>query len=127
LFVAPEDKQLAARVRVAHYLQLVRAELHLATNSGASVSDCAHHARRRVPFWDDDQIADASATEAPTRNCVRIYGIDWFVRLADHEPTLGRDVLRAAYRDPLTPTELMAMWPDGPCIGGPGGSIDLRP
>jgi len=132
LFVAPEDKQLAARVRVAHYLQLVRAELHLAVNSGASVSDCAHHARRRVPFWDDDQIADALSDRGANpqlRSYLWSYpaGIDWFVRLADHELTLGRDILRAAYRDPLTPTELMAMWPDGPRIGGPGGSIDLRP
>ena len=54
-------------------------------------------------------------------------GIDWFVCLADQEPALGRDILRAAYGDPLTPAELAAMWPDGPRVGGPGGSIDVEP
>ncbi|WP_436786918.1 hypothetical protein, partial [Yinghuangia sp. YIM S10712] len=34
LFVVPEDDVLAARVRLDHYLQLVRSELHLAVNSG---------------------------------------------------------------------------------------------
>jgi hypothetical protein len=29
-------------------------------------------------------------------------------------------VLHAAYRAPLTPTDLAALWPAGPMIGGPG-------
>jgi hypothetical protein len=131
LFVAPEDRELAARVRVAHYLQLVRAELHVAINAGASVSECAAHARDRVPFWDDAQIADALSDRGANpqlRSYLWAYpaGIDWFVRLADEEPTLGRDILRAAYRDPLIPGDLAAMWPGGPRIGGAGGSVDLR-
>ena len=132
LFVAREDRDLTVRVRVAHYLQLVRAELHLAINSGASVSDCAGHARQRVPFWEDDQIADALSDRGVNpqlRSYLWSYpaGINWFVCLADQEPALGRDILRAAYRDPLTPAELAAMWPGGPRVGGPGGSIDVGP
>ncbi|CAJ59495.1 conserved hypothetical protein [Frankia alni ACN14a] len=50
---------MAARVRLDHYLQLVRAELHQAINVGRSIADCVAHARGRVPFWSDDTIADA--------------------------------------------------------------------
>ncbi|GAA1834887.1 hypothetical protein GCM10009682_61420 [Luedemannella flava] len=126
LFVVPDDRELAARVRVAHYLQLVRAELHLAINAGASASACAAHARDRVPFWDDAQIADALSDRGVNpqlRSYLWAYpaGIDWFVRLADDEPVLGRDILHAAYRDPLTPAELAALWPTGPRVGGTGG------
>jgi hypothetical protein len=47
-------------------------------------------------------------------------GIDWFVHLADHNNAdLNRRILQAAYRDPLTPTELATLWPEGPTIGGP--------
>jgi hypothetical protein len=35
------------------------------------------------------------------------------------------EVLHAAYRDPLTPSQLRELWPEGPAIGGPGCSIRL--
>ena len=130
LFVAPEDELLNVRVRLAHYLQLVRAELHLAVNAGAAVENCAMHARSRVPFWDDAAIADLLSDRA-VDPLLRTYlwsysaGVEWFVSLADQEPTLAPGILRAAYRDPLTPADLEAMWPSGPRIGGPGGSVHI--
>ena len=47
LFVAPDDGALIARVRIDHYTQLVRAELHLAINAGTPVEECVRHARQR--------------------------------------------------------------------------------
>src|SRR5262249_2862157 len=58
LLVAPDDKALVARVRLDHYLQMVRAELHLAVNSGVPPRECADHATTHVPFWSDVDIAD---------------------------------------------------------------------
>jgi hypothetical protein len=49
------------------------------------------------------------------------------VALADTAPdTVTSEVLRAAYRDPLNPSDLAALWPDGPAIGGPGRALRLR-
>jgi hypothetical protein len=45
LFVLPDNESLIARFRVDHYLQLIRAELHIAINSGASIEDCVSYAR----------------------------------------------------------------------------------
>ena len=58
LFIAPDDQTLIARVRLDHYTQLVRGELHLALNQGATITELADHARFRVPWWTDAQIAD---------------------------------------------------------------------
>jgi len=131
LFVTPEDQALIARVRLDHYLQLVRAELHLAVNSGSAIPDCVDHARVRVPFWTDEAISDI-LTDRGADPLLRSYlwaypaGLDWFVSLAAADDTVIREVLRAAYRDPLTPTSLAALWPEGPPIGGPGASLRLR-
>ncbi|HEY5857317.1 MAG TPA: hypothetical protein VIW24_25620 [Aldersonia sp.] len=50
MFVVPADGALALRVRLDHYLQLVRAELHIAIANGESVGDIAAAAQVRVPF-----------------------------------------------------------------------------
>jgi hypothetical protein len=123
LFVVPDDDAVIARVRVAHYTQLVHAELHLAVNNGWSVERCAAHARGRVPFWTDEDIADALAdrgNDPELRSYLWSYpaGIDWFVHLAESGSSAASDILRAAYRDPLTPADLAALWPAGPPIGG---------
>jgi hypothetical protein len=123
LFVIPDDRAVTARVRVAHYTQLVRAELHLAVNNGWPVDRCAAHARSRVPFWTDEDIADALADRGADpllRSYLWSYpaGIDWFVHLAESDGSPSSDILRAAYRDPLTPADLAALWPDGPPVGG---------
>jgi hypothetical protein len=39
---------------------------------------------------------------------------------------LSGEVLNAAYREPLTLTDLADLWPAGPPIGGPGGIVRLR-
>lgn len=125
LFIAPDDEVLIARVRLVHYTQLVRGELHLAINTGTSVLDCAEHARARVPFYTDSTISglltDRSAN-AQLRSYQWSYpaGIDWFTNLAEAEPTTIRAVLHTAYLDPLTPTDLASLWPNGPAVGGPG-------
>jgi hypothetical protein len=123
LFVTPGDRQLAARVRLVHYTQLVLAELYVAINSGGSVEDCVRHGRARVPYWHDELIGDA-LTDIGTNPLLRSYlwsypaGVDWFVRLAETHPDTGPAVLRAAYREPLSPADLAAFAPDGPPIGG---------
>jgi len=131
LFILPDDEWLIARVHLDHYLQLVRAELHLAINAGASIDECAHHARKRVPFWTDDSIADAlsdRSVDPQLRSYLWSYpaGLDWFVALAAADATVIREVLHAAFREPLTPAQLAALWPAGPPIGGPGGAVRLR-
>jgi hypothetical protein len=88
LFVIPNEDQVVARVRLAHFTQLVRAELHLAINSGTPVEECAAIARSWVPFWTDEDIAD-TLTDRSVNPQLRSYlwsypaGIDWFVSLAE--------------------------------------------
>jgi hypothetical protein len=132
LFVTPDDTPVTARVRLDHYLQLVRAELHQAINAGARVTECAEHARARVPFWTESTIADAltdRGNDPQLRSYLWAYpaGIDWFVNLADtaDTDTVGK-VFRAIYAQPLTPHQLTQLWPTGPRIGGPGASLHLR-
>jgi len=123
LFVTPDDEAVLTRVKLEHYSYLVRAELHLAINSGTSVEQCAEHARARIPWWTDDAIGDA-LTDRSADPLLRSYlwsypaGQDWFTHLSTADPTVWRPILRAAYRRPLTTTDLAAMWPDGPTIGG---------
>ncbi|UGT61339.1 hypothetical protein [Nocardia asteroides] len=123
LFVAADDRQLATRVRLDHYTQLVRAELHLRLESGVPIERCADLARRRVPWWTDRYIADLLADRGANpqlRSYLWAYaaGIDWFVHLAEAPAATVDTVLRAAYRAPLTPGELREIWPEGPSIGG---------
>jgi hypothetical protein len=131
LFITPMDEALVARVRLAHYLELVRGVLYVSVNSGASVEECADYARSHVPFWTDDQIGD-TLTDSSVSPRLRTYlwsypaGLDWFVSLADVNPPATCEVLHAAYLDPLTPGDLMALWPAGPPIGGPGRAVRVR-
>ncbi|GAA3609741.1 hypothetical protein GCM10022223_27270 [Kineosporia mesophila] len=132
LFLTPDDAQVVARVRLAHYLQLVRGELHTAINAGATVAECADHARARVPFWTSAAIGDI-LTDRGANPLLRSYlwsysaGIDWWVNLADHaDADTRKQALRDAYQRPLTPRHLHALWPDGPRLGGPGAAVRLR-
>jgi hypothetical protein len=132
LFLPDTDPHLTARVRLDHYLQLVYSELHQAINTGATVADCVTHARARVPWWTSDTIADAlsdPSNDPLLRSYLWAYpaGMDWFVALADTaDPPTQQEVLRAAYQQPLTPTDLTALWPAGPHPGGPGAPVRLR-
>lgn len=131
LFVTPDDQALMTRVRLDRYLELVRSELHLAINGGATIEECATHAQKRVPFWSDEEIAD-ELTDRGQNGLLRSYlwsyaaGLDWFASLAEAGRATIEEVLRAAYRAPLTPSDLSELWPDGPAIGGPGASVCLR-
>lgn len=131
LFVIPDDEEVMVRTRLAHFGQLVMSELHLAINSGATVEQCAQLARSRVPYWTDEAISDI-LTDRSVNPQLRSYlwsyaaGIDWFVCLVEAGGPVAGEILKAAYRDPLTPGDLEAMWPDGPRIGGgerPAGSV----
>jgi hypothetical protein len=130
VFVTPDDEDLVTRVRLDHYLQVVRAELHLAINARVPIGECADHARTRVPFWTESTIGD-TLTDRGNDPMLRSYlwaypaGIDWFTNLARADATMSREVLHAAYRDPLTPADLAALWPQGPPVGGPGGTVRL--
>ncbi len=78
-----------------------------------------------IPYWSDEDIADL-LTDRGSDPLLRSYlwaypaGIDWFVNLADSNATEAPAILQAAYRRPLTPGELAALWPSGPVFGGPG-------
>lgn len=131
LLVTPDDTGVVARVRLVHYLQLVRAELHLAINAGASISDCIRHAQARVPFWQDGTVVELlvdRSNNALLRSYLWAYpaGCDWFINLIDSDRELALELARSAYRAPFTPRELSAAWPEGPPIGGPGGGQGLR-
>ncbi|MBA9001524.1 hypothetical protein HNR21_000406 [Actinomadura cellulosilytica] len=122
---------LTARVRLEHYAQLVRAEAHQALNAGTPAIDCADHMRARVPWWSDTTIAGYlvdRGTDPQLRTYMWAYpaGLDWFAALAEADARVIREVLHAAYRDPLTPTDLARLWPAGPPIGGPGSTVRLR-
>ncbi|WP_141579363.1 hypothetical protein [Actinomadura sp. WMMA1423] len=123
LFIAPDDELLATRTKFDHYNQLVRAELHIALNEGSSVTELADHARFRMPWIRDAAIADL-LTDRGANPQLRSYlwaypaGLDWFANLAEADKPTRTNVLQAAYRDPLTPSELEALWPAGPTIGG---------
>jgi hypothetical protein len=126
LFLRPDDEPLIARVRLAHYVELVRSKLHLAVNTSTSIPECVDLARSLVPFWSDAQIG-SMLTDRGADPLLRSYlwsypaGLDWFVRLADEAPPeTAREVFRAAYRSPLTPTALAGLWPEGPTVGGDG-------
>lgn len=125
LFVAPEDKLLVTRVRLDHYTQLVRSTLHVAINLGSSIESCVKYAKAHVPYWTNEDIADL-LTDRGSDPLLRSYlwaypaGIDWFVNLADTNPKEAPSIVQAAYRTPLTPSELAKLWSSGPPFGGPG-------
>jgi hypothetical protein len=125
LFVTPNDELLTARVRLDHYIQLVRSSLHIAINHEASVRDCVEYAKSHVPYWKNEDIADV-ITDRGADPLLRSYlwaypaGIDWFVNLADAKAPETSSILQAAYRSPLTPRDLSGLWPSGPPIGGSG-------
>lgn len=131
LFVLPEDKVLITRVRLTHYTQLVLSQVHRALNAGTPAAECADHLRACVPWWSDKTIS-GYLTDRGTDPTHRTYmwaypaGFDWFAALAEADAKVSREVLHAAYRDPLTPTDLAQLWPEGPPIGGPGGPVRLR-
>jgi hypothetical protein len=124
LFVAPTDKALTTAVRLDHYNQLVRAELHLAINRGDPIDSCIAYAREHVPFWTNEDIGDALADRS-VNPLLRSYlwsypaGIDWFVSLAEAKTPASR-VLHTAYQQPLSPVQLASLWPDGPPLGSGG-------
>lgn len=123
LIADPDNELIRARVRLDHYLQLVRAELHVLINDGDSAMMCRDHALRRVPFWTDHSIA-RELSDRSVNPQFRTYlwaypaGIDWFINLHEAGGTLMAEVLHEAYRRPLDPSELRALWPSGPTIGG---------
>lgn len=133
LFMISEDSDLAIRVRLDHYIQLVRAELHIALNEGSSIASCVEHAHQRVPWWTNEDIAGILSDRGINSPLLRTYlwaypaGCDWFVNLADQaSPTFAQEVISAAYLAPLSPKQLEAKWPAGPPIGGGGRSVRLR-
>ena len=112
LFLTPDDAHLVARARLTHYLQLVRAELHLAVNSGVPLAECANHARARVPFWTNATISD-TLTDRSADPLLRSYlwaypaGVDWWVTFADQaDEETRKQLLQKVYRRPLTLTQL---------------------
>lgn len=124
LFVRPTDQPLVARVRLAHYVELVRAKLHLAINNGVSVSECVTLGQAHVPFWSANAVGDMlsdRSVDPLLRSYLWSYsaGIDWFVQLADSASSeTARHVIRDSYLSPLTPAALSTLWSTGPPFGG---------
>ncbi len=120
---SPDDEIICARTRLDHFLNLVRGQIHILVNSGTTAADCRDLARRQVPWWTDEEIARElydRSRNPQFRSYLWSYpaGIDWFVRLVETGGTALAEVLREAYRRPLTPSELHELWSAGPVIGG---------
>ncbi|WP_328594091.1 hypothetical protein [Actinomadura macrotermitis] len=125
LFLSLDDEVLTARVRLDHYVQLVRAWSHVAINEGTPAVECADRMRARLPWLTDKAIALPLAgrgADPMLRSYLWAYpaGVDWFAALAEAGGEVASKVLHAAYREPLTPSDLARLWPEGPVIGGPG-------
>jgi hypothetical protein len=120
---SPEDEIVHARTRLDHFTNLVRGQVHIVLNSGASVADCRDLARRHVPWWTDKEIAREfydRSRNPQFKSYLWAYpaGMDWFIRLIETGGPPLAEVLRESYRRPLTPSELHELWPTGPIIGG---------
>ena len=124
LFLPRSDPDLLTRTRLHHYLMLVRGQVHIRANTGTSVARCSAYAKARVPFWTDEEINGLIENQT-ANSLLRSYlwsypaGMDWFVRLSDAPAEKQAQVIRAAYRQPLTTRQLRELWPDGPPVGGP--------
>jgi hypothetical protein len=121
--VALDDEIVAARTRIDHFMNLIRGKIHILVNSGATAADCRELARRQVPWWTDEEIARElydRSRNPQLRSYLWSYpaGIDWFIRLVEAGGTTPTEVLREAYKRPLTPSDLHELWPAGPIIGG---------
>jgi hypothetical protein len=123
LLVTPEDQELIAAVRLDHYCQLVRGNLHLAINQGHTIEQCVRYAQSHVPFWTDEDVANL-LTDRATNPLLRSYlwaypaGFDWFVQLSESTGPVST-VLHAVYQQPATPAALTTLWPDGPALAPP--------
>ncbi len=120
---SPDDEIIRARTRLDHFMNLVRGQIHILVNNGATAADCRDLARRQVPWWTNEEIARElydRSRNPQFRSYLWSYpaGIDWFVRLVEAGGTTLAEVLREAYKRPLTPSELHELWPAGPVIGG---------
>jgi hypothetical protein len=127
LFVTPDDAQLIARVRLAHFTELVNATLHVAINEGESAASCVARARDLMPHWPEARIANV-LNDRSVNPLLRSYlwsypaGLDWFTSLAKESPHVAAHVMREAYSRPLAPAELEAMAPG--ITGGQGFTSD---
>jgi len=118
----PEDEIVQARTRLDHFTNLVRGQIHVTLNRGSTVADCRDFARRHVPWWTDEEIAREfhdRSMNPQFKSYLWAYpaGMDWFIRLVETGGAPLAEVLREAYRRPLTPSELHELWPTGPTIG----------
>ena len=121
--VSPDDEVVVARTRIDHFMNLLRSQIHILINSGATAADCRDLAHRQVPWWTDKEIASElydRSRNPQFRSYLWSYpaGIDWFISLVEAGGTTPTEVLREAYKRPLTPSELHELWPTGPIIGG---------
>lgn len=120
---SPNDEIVCARTRLDHFMNLIRGQIHILVNSGATAVDCRDVARRHVPWWTDQEIARElydRSRNPQFRSYLWSYpaGMDWFVRLIEAGGTTPTEVVREAYKRPLTPSELHELWPAGRIIGG---------
>jgi hypothetical protein len=120
---SPDDEIVVARTRIDHFMNLIRGQIHILINNSVTAADCRDLAHRQVPWWTDDEIARElydRSRNPQFRSYLWSYpvGMDWFVRLVEAGGATPTEVLREAYKRPLTPSELHELWPAGPIIGG---------
>ncbi len=116
LAARPTDPLQRATLRLDHYVQLVRAELHITINSGESVEECRRRAMTRAPLLSGAELARElhdRSRDPRLRSYLWAYptGLDWFVNLWEQDAKLLPEVFRAAYQRPLSPRELHSLWP----------------
>jgi len=92
-------------------MDLIRGQIHILINSGATAADCRDLVRHQVPWWTDEEIGRElydRSRNPQLRSYLWSYpaGMDWFVRPIEAGGTTPTEVLREAYKRPLTPSEL---------------------
>jgi hypothetical protein len=101
-------------------------------NEGRPVAECATHARRRIPWWTSNDIAN-ELTDRSTDPFLRSYrwaypaGIDWFAALADtaDEATIGQ-VLCGTFERPRSPSDLSASGQPDQSSGAPAERCRIK-
>lgn len=117
LAARPTDPLQRATMRLEHYVQLVRADLHTSVNAGEPVEECRSRAIARAPHLSDAELMRElhdRSRDPRLRSYLWAYpaGLDWFVNLWEEDGKLLPEVFRAAYQRPLSPSELHSFRPE---------------
>lgn len=101
------EELLLARVRLAHYMELVRHNAHIMINSGQRIEQCVGYVAERLPHLEIDKVLVdlvGRARNPSLRSYQLAYGVsfDAMVRATEALPARRRaSVVRRLYAEPL--------------------------